>query len=113
MPRKTDVAEHDMREHARSVSEQAGELASTAADYIQKKSSDIGQVAAEAGSQAARTARVAAGEAAETLSDVSTVARDLALDGMDRLSAEVARHPIQAIAVAAGLGILLGLMTRR
>lgn len=99
-PSGTDTARsaQDHAEAAMAAARQAG-------------TSAVG-AAREVGGHASHAVREAGQSAAEALDALAIAGRDRLGQGLETLSANVSRHPIAAIAIAGGVGILLGLMSR-
>jgi len=52
-------------------------------------------------------------EAQERLSDLYTTAKDKVTDGARRTDETIRSHPYEALAIALGIGVLLGALLRR
>jgi len=65
------------------------------------------------GQAAANTAGNLAGAAQEKLNAAVDQAQTLAQDQYDKLTTSIRRNPLQAAAIAAGIGFVLALLARR
>lgn len=104
----TAKAANDYEKTSRQAKEDVEDLASIASDYLD----DTKKAARALADGAASSVRHAADGASETFSDLSHAARITAVQGFDSISREVARSPFKSLAIAAGIGLLFGLMSR-
>lgn len=72
-------------------------------------SKDAGEQVERAGDYAADAAKVASRKASEAIEQVG----DLAQDKVEAMAAYVRRNPLQATAIAAGVGFVFALLARR
>ena len=79
------------------------------AETTEKLMSDLRAVVRDAEALLA----TAAGEAGEQLGDAATAARNEAREAMREIEAGVREHPWAALGIAAGVGLVLGLLLGR
>jgi ElaB/YqjD/DUF883 family membrane-anchored ribosome-binding protein len=107
-PGKTPAADRpsDMREQSRDrgaqVQERAQEMGEQARDWAQEKGSQIKEGAQEAIQQVGESASQLAAKGRETMSEFE-----------EGLEDRIRSKPLQAVLIAAGAGMLLGLLWKR
>ena len=87
--------------------------------YREAANSPAGRRAAETAKSAAESARSMGEQIAEAAGDVSDMAskqysraQDMAVEAFDDAHAAMKRNPLMAVAIALGLGFLVGVLTR-
>jgi ElaB/YqjD/DUF883 family membrane-anchored ribosome-binding protein len=90
---------------AKSLAERAGET-------VERLARDIGTAAGDHAEAALAAAREAKASASEALDSFTLTARERVDEGIRNLSQSVSDHPLRSIAVAAGIGLLVGMLTR-
>lgn len=101
-----------IRDDANVVGEDLAKLAREAVSALQRVADDL---AVKAGHRAGEAVDVAKGVGLATVDNVTAVAGDAKQrmeSGVDTLSQSVARNPLTAVAIAAGVGMLFGMMNR-
>lgn len=98
-----------------ALAERADAVARSAREALAEMRAIVDRFAAATGDRAGEAADAVSAtgaDAAERLAGLADEARTLGRDGLDRIAAGVAERPIAALAVAAGVGLVLGLVTR-
>lgn len=95
------AAETTASEAAMSAQEAIAEIKRIMTELVERTSARASEAMAESGEQAAE--RFGA-----VLDDVQALGKD----SLDRLSDAIARRPVATLAAAAGVGLLIGLVTR-
>lgn len=101
-----------IKDDAALVGEDLAKLAREAVAALQRVADDLGAKAASKAGDAVETAK---GVGLATVDNVTAVASDAKHrvdNGMESLSQSVARNPLTAVAIAAGVGMLFGMMNR-
>ena len=112
--RATETAE-DIGATGAVLAEQAGAVAQSAREALAEMRAIVERFAATTGEKAGEAAgavKAAGADTAERVAVLVDEARTLGRDGLDTLADSVAKRPISALAVAAGVGLVLGLVTR-
>lgn len=73
---------------------------------------DLDDTASDTIANAMKAAREATASAAEELDELGTELRVRLDDGIETLSQSVVRNPLKSIAIAAGIGLVFGLIVR-
>ncbi|MEJ1157500.1 glycine zipper domain-containing protein [Prosthecomicrobium sp. N25] len=89
-----------------------GSLAERAGETVEKLARGVAQAAGDQAEAAIEAAREAKASAVESLEDFTVTARERIDEAAQSLSETVARNPLRSIAIAAGVGLLVGLLTR-
>lgn len=101
-----------VRDDAVIVGEDLAALAREAVSALQRVADDL---AAKAGTRAEEAVEAAKGVGVATVENVSAVASDArqrAEGGVEALSQSVARNPLTSVAIAAGVGMIVGMINR-
>lgn len=101
-----------IRDDAAVVGEDLAKLAREAVSALQRVADDL---AVKAGHRAGEAVDVAKGVGLATVDNVAAVAGDAkhrVEGGVETLSQSVSRNPLTAVAIAAGVGMLFGMMNR-
>ncbi len=102
------TAGDDIAVQAKDIADQAREALEQMQQILNTFAAQTGQSLGEAG-DAAKTAASHSGDL------IGSMASDIKANGeqsLDALAATVSRHPFGAVAAAAGVGLLLGLLSR-
>jgi ElaB/YqjD/DUF883 family membrane-anchored ribosome-binding protein len=98
-----------------ALAEQGGAVAQSAREALAEMRVIVERFAATTGEKAGEAADAVKATGADTAERVAGLvddARTLGREGLDGLADAVAKRPVAALAVAAGVGLLLGLVTR-
>lgn len=101
-----------IKDDAAIVGEDLAKLAREAVAALQRVADDLGSKAASRAGDAVETAK---GVGLATVDNVTAVASDAKHrvdNGVETLSQSVSRNPLTAVAIAAGVGMLFGMMNR-
>jgi ElaB/YqjD/DUF883 family membrane-anchored ribosome-binding protein len=101
-----------IKDDAAVVGEDLAKLAREAVAALQRVADDLGTKAASKAGDAVETAK---GVGLATVDNVTAVASDAKHrvdNGVETLSQSVSRNPLTAVAIAAGVGMLFGMMNR-
>ncbi len=105
----------DLGETGAVLAEQAAAVAQSAREALAEMREIVERFAAATGDRAGEAVDAVKATGAETAGRVAGLvddARTLGRDGLDGLADTVAKRPISSLAVAAGIGLLLGLVTQ-
>lgn len=112
---KANATADDVATTVATVAEEGEKIALSAKDALAEMRRIVQDFAASTGEKASAAASAvgATGTAtAERFGELLDDARVLGRDGLDELADGVSKRPLTALAVAAGVGLVLGLMTR-
>lgn len=87
-------------------------LARQAVDSIRKAADEFAERAGVTTDDAANAARQVANATAQGLGNLAGEARVLGESGLEAIGKSVNRNPVAALAIAAGAGLVLGLLSR-
>jgi ElaB/YqjD/DUF883 family membrane-anchored ribosome-binding protein len=99
---KVQEASAQAREKAQEVSTQVADKAHETADYLRHKAQDLSTHAQELGAQTR-----------EAVSEYYEHGRESLRELNHTLEGQIRTHPIEALLVAGGIGLILGLLWRR
>jgi ElaB/YqjD/DUF883 family membrane-anchored ribosome-binding protein len=112
---QTDAAIADVAATGAIVADKADAVAGSAREALAEMRRIVDAFAASTGEKVEEAATAVGATGAETARRFGVLvddARLLGRDGLDRVAEKVAERPFAALAVAAGVGIALGLLTR-
>ena len=101
--------EHRLRLLEQAVERRSGRISASAGDAADQLGETIASALSSTADRFRRSARSAGSEAEK----ISGQAADLGKDVLQRLAHEVEHRPLVALAVAIGVGILIGLLSNR
>lgn len=83
------------------------------ATHAERLKEDAANLAGATGAEMRRSMTAAAETLSEAARKLIDTTRAASRDGLDRVSHQVEERPISSIAIAAGIGFLLGMLMRR
>lgn len=101
-----------VKENAAAVGEDLAKLAREAVSALQRVADDLASRATDRAGEAVETAKGVGLAAVDNVGAIASDAKHRVDSGVETLSQSVARNPITAIAIAAGVGLLFGMMNR-
>lgn len=115
MTEKAAGAAADVAATAAAVADEAGRVATSAKEALAEMRRIVEDFAAATGERASTAASAVEATGAATVERFGALvddARVLGRNGLDEVADTVAKRPLAALAVAAGVGLALGLLTR-
>ena len=110
---RTDRDTAKLANDASQIGDDLTQLARSAIEAIQKVTDEFAAKAGASKNDAVDAVRSAGKSAASGLGVAATEARSLTESGLDTIGQSVVRNPLAALAIAAGTGLLLGLLSRQ
>jgi ElaB/YqjD/DUF883 family membrane-anchored ribosome-binding protein len=95
------------------VQDQAADLGNDVANKVRDKAAEVTQNLRDIGNQVSETAQQKYGEAKDRATDYYNKSRETAQEWEQSLESYVQEKPLQAVLIAAGVGLILGLIWRR
>ena len=109
---RRDNAANAVMQGAEALGEDLSLLARQAVDAIRQIADSLAARASDTATRTVDAAGSAGDSAAEAISAVKQEAKDIATDSLAGLGEIVSKRPVAALAIAAGVGLLLGYLTR-
>ena len=95
------------------VQEQAADLGNNVANKVREKAAEVTQNLRDVGSHVSDSAHEKLGEIKDRANDYYNRSKETAQEWEQSLESYVQEKPLQAVLIAAGVGLVLGLIWRR
>jgi len=103
----------EMRAQIEALTKTMGDLAEDTADMRSEFTKKVKRTSREAASLGEQIVHEAANVGSEALNAAGSYAANSASAAAGRVEAQIARNPVTALLVALGLGLAIGLLTRK